>query len=393
MGSRTNVLVDEVPLKELPGFAQWVLEDRQTYGIVPITPYRAESLANNPIAEPHDIGLLVAYVDKRCVGYVELMPVLLESGGAQRKAVVLSTFYVHPDAHGTPVGTMLLIRAISQGYDTFVASINEGAERIYEAMRFKQSGPLVYLRIRIDHGMVLSNALNRLGRWLHHRGLGIFRRLALELIRNTVDPIMRPVVIALLMGPLLHRFWRVRARPVSEVASSDDHRPLVSEGTEQFVRTDDVVNWMIQYPWIAEEPYRELDYAFAYRRELFRFLAFELYHSVTGETLGYAVFSVTKEDGRTILKVLDHRLSDERYLPCVARLALDLAKEWSADVIECASEFNDCLRWSPFFLLIREKPSRRFFIYTRGEAGEGEADDERPTRLVLGMCDGDAPFI
>lgn len=382
-----------VKVGDLPEFARRALANPEQYRILPITPARAESQSRNPVASDEDIALLVAYLGDRCVGYLGLLPVLLGDESGMRKVFSFSTFFVGEDYRTTGAGTILMMKAMSLGHDLFVPSFTEEAGKLYEALRFRKAGPLSYLRIRIDLPLVFSFGLDMLSRALKRKKVHSLASLVdgiRTMVKGSLDYLARPLLIRLLRSPFRRECRSMGFRPVSEVSAAAPPERETISGPPRFVRDHRVVNWMIGRPWITEDRHVELPYAFSYRRDLFRFLPFEIFERQSGEQVGYVVLSVSKEKNRTVVKILDHELTDDQYRSCLLDLAFQQARRWSADIIECGAEFSDSRSRSPLHravMLLRERP---YCMFTRDEKSPFAG---RLEEIRLGFCDGDAPFV
>jgi len=386
------VHLQRVRVGDLPELAHRALQDRARYAIMPITVQRAEAQIRNPAASPDDAGLIVAYLEDRCIGYLGMFPVWLEERGRRTKVLSLSTYFVGPEYRWTGAGVLLLLQALSLGQDLFVAGFTEVAGRIYHGVGFRPVGPVAFLNLRLDAALVLPLLLGRLHHGIGSRGPGWVSRAiegAHRLSRRSVEAALRPLVIRLLLRPLRSSPGALRFRAVESVRSPE-HLAHVeqSRGGSRFVRDDAVVNWMIHHPWITEDPSVRPDYAFSHRRELFRFLPFQLRADASGQDLGYVVLRVSAESQRTVLKILDCVLVDERHRHAVLDLALREALRWSADRIECGEEFGPLLRSSFLHRVLTRREQRRCLVLARGGAS-----GNRLRELEPGICDGDAPFV
>jgi len=384
---------------DLPGLAERVAVEPDRYTVVPITPQRARAHAANPVADGDDVGLLVAFLDDRCVGYLGLLPVALSVDGERRKVLSLSTFYVDPAARRSGAGGLLLMRAVGLELDVFVAGFSEESGKVYAALGFTASEPLTFLTLRLDALLPVSFLLAKVSRTLRLRGLTAPARLAAagrRLAVATLDRALRPFTLALVGRAARRQSSRVVAEPISHVSPE-----LAGRATEtgvRLVRDAEVINWMIDAPWITDEPGPELAYEFSYRRPLFRHLAFELRErserseqaeqAENGEC-GYVVLLVSRNEDGTVIKILDQRAATPGLRAAAVRTALEEAGRFSADVIECGIEHEaQFARSAPFRAVILRK-QRPYMFYTRDPNGPFGA---RSRELERSFCDGEMPF-
>jgi len=385
--------IERVRVGDLPELVRSVESQPDRYRIVPITPHRAEAHARNPASDPDQTGLLVAYLDGRCVGYLGLLPVLLENHGRRVKVDCLSALYVAPEQRHTGAGSLLVLRAMSLGKDLITVGTSEAATRLYLAHGFTRAGPLRCLRIRIEALLGLSYTLGALGRRMEDTGprrLRVVLDASRRLVQGTLDVGLRRLLVRLPRRLLRTSCHDVMARPTSRVERpSERESELASQRMLRFVRDEDTVNWMIAYPWITEDGGRQSNYTFSHHRDLFRFLPYELRRRTPDENLGYIVLSVSSQSGRTTLKILDHVLRDESLRACAFSHALQEARRWSADTLEASVEWWSLVAASPVLRSVAALTDRVYLVYTQNAAGPLGA---QLGELAVGYCDGEAPF-
>ena len=100
--------IKTIKLKHLSGFARQTLSDRKHEETAPISLIRAFAQAKNPLGDPEDAALVVAYDAGRCVGYHGLLPGFLYDGSAFSKVYWLVTFFVNPSYRGKGLGKQLV---------------------------------------------------------------------------------------------------------------------------------------------------------------------------------------------------------------------------------------------------------------------------------------------
>jgi len=387
-----NIRIERITVGRLPEFAQKAAADPGRYHILPITTYRATAHATNPAASPDDIGLIVAYDDDRCIGYLGILPCRLRTGEKIAKMYALTTFYVDPAFRGQNVADDIMAAAIQLDYDLLLSGFTPAAEKYYRKnpQWFTYAGAVPYMRLRLDRLFVISGGFRKLAQV---RALGPFRWLFKSLLflsRRTIDPIVRPLMCRFFCAKAVQRSPKVEARPVDEVRKIDSAKSHLDEsGRPHFYRDENIINWMIEYPWITEEPNVKLNYQFSYRRDRFAFLPYELYDAQNGKPVGYVVFSISTEGDYSTLKILDYTITEETYAPGIFELAMHEASRRMAEVIGpyrfwFYAQTNYRLR------RLTERGERGTFIgpaTNKESAFAGVADE-----LMLDFCDGDIPF-
>jgi hypothetical protein len=86
-----------IKIKDLNHIAIEAKNNEDRYPFLPITEIRALAQMKNPVADKEDIGLILIYYDKKCVGYLGLLPCLLKKGTNVSKVYIFSAFFVDVD--------------------------------------------------------------------------------------------------------------------------------------------------------------------------------------------------------------------------------------------------------------------------------------------------------
>jgi GNAT superfamily N-acetyltransferase len=389
----SGLSIDTVRVADLPRLARDVEAEPARYPVVPITPPRAAAHARNPAADPGQTGLLMASVDGRCVGFLGLLPIVLDDQGRRHAVDCLSTLYVAPEHRHTGAGSLLVLRAMSLGRDLVAVGTSDAATRVLQALGFARGGPLRALKLRIEALMGVSFALGAAGRTIEGtalRGLGRAFDASRRIIERSLDPGLRRLLVRLPRRLLGEAGRDVAIRPTRRVERPPDFAPVGAPVVApRFVRDAAIVNWMIDCPWIDEDGRRPSAYAFSHHRDRFRFLPFEIRRRPTGEYLGDVVYSVSAQEGRTTIKILDHALRDESLRPCVLAHALREAHRWSAGTLEGSEAWWGLVAASPVLRRAALLAERAYLVRPRSGGG---ALQERWRDLAVGYCDGEAPF-
>jgi len=382
-----QIRVDRIPVAKLLEFAQNAEKNEERYAILPIPAIRALAQSKNPEASPDDTGLLVAYSGDKCVGYLGILPCLFHHKGKLSKIYALTTFFVDEAYRGQSVAPMIMANAIGLEKDLLLAGLTPSAEKFYlkNPQWFKPAGSLPYLHI---HLLPWSSLLW----WLKNRlraMRGLFNALFVA-NRRIAEAEGWRFFYRFLRPPACKKCREVGARLVSEIKALEDKTDNKSADEQYYFSRDvDTVNWMIRYPWITENTKAKLNYFFSFQRELFRFLPFELYSKESGKRLGYVVFSITKKKGLTLLKILDHALSEEVHILSIIDLALKEASRWRAELIVASYKLWPHIKtYLPLRLLTR-RYQRGNFIHS---SPKKTVFPEDVSELRLDYCDGDLPY-
>lgn len=115
MRSGAKVRIDKVRTDDLLEYARrFSAPDYR--GLCPVTPQRALAHAHNPLADPGDIALLVAYRGDEVIGYLGIVPGAWAGDGEAGKVYWLTALYVAP-RHARTVGALIVLQAMKLGYD------------------------------------------------------------------------------------------------------------------------------------------------------------------------------------------------------------------------------------------------------------------------------------
>ncbi|TKJ37924.1 hypothetical protein CEE37_13245 [candidate division LCP-89 bacterium B3_LCP] len=384
--SKLKISVERIHLNNLVAFAEKAENDPHHYGALPITQVRAAAQEKNPSASPDDISLIVAYHENKCIGYLGILPCQLECHGDLQKIYALTTFYVVEEYRKTCAALAIMQDAIALNYDFLLAGFTPSAERFYRRHDewFDYIGVLPYNRIhlyptvsllwmlkeRLPFLSIITNALQILNSLAGSLG---FRFLTYYMIR----PSQRNRCADL-------DFRKIeRIEEVAGVAQRSK-----SENRPKFYRGESIINWMIQHPWINERSGEPSSYEFSHYRDLFRFLAYEIFNNATEKQVGYMILSVSRKNELTVMKILDFEFEDDVHLECILNLTLREAYRWKVDIIDGPADFWGIINSHKLLKLIAQRKQRGYFIHRSSNS----AFSDDPQDLILNFCDGDTAF-
>ncbi|MCJ7701875.1 MAG: GNAT family N-acetyltransferase, partial [Anaerolineales bacterium] len=309
--------IEHIKVQQLPAFAERVIRTAQPGQFVPISMQRAVAHAQNPYADPDDVGLLVAIdEDDEVVGYFGIMPMLLRVGDTHHKTHWFTTWSVSSKVRGRGVGSMLMKEALTLNLDfLIVGSVH--ARRVCQRYGFWERDPLKYYWLQ-PSGMGNLNPLTavlRLARKTAHL-LKLDREIAItnagtRWLERTLSPLTKPIFYPLLTAKLAPLFKEFNYREVPQIGEQwveIKNRPHV-----ELHRGPQAVNWMLNYPWIVENGQsqtEDLDYYFSDARPLYRLVALEVTDPKDGTYLGFVVFSISQKASGIALKTLDFCFGD-----------------------------------------------------------------------------------
>lgn len=393
--TENDIRIEHIPVGELDAFADQVISAAGPGQFVPISMQRAIAHANNPYADPGDIGLLAAIdADEEVVGYFGILPMLLRVGDQTFKTHWFTTWSVSAKVRGRGVGSLLMKEALTLGKDfLIVGSVH--ARRVCKKYGFWERPPLTYywidpsgmgslnpliwvLRLtrKFTHLLKIDQTVkvtNKATRWLDRVLSPLTKRLFYPLMSRAMDGWLREIKI----------------REVDQIRP-DLPAPKIRPHTELY-RGIEAVNWMLKYPWIVahgESRTEGMDYYFSDTRPLYRLIALEISDSGGGD-LGFVVFSISKKPSGIALKTLDFRFYDPAKYPVILALAVRYARQYQADTIEVPVEVASGLGSTLLAKLLLVKKTRIYQCYPK-------ADDSPLAKawqeIELHLYDGDMAF-
>ena len=387
--------IEHIKVKQLPEFAGQVIRKAQPGQFIPISMQRAVAHAQNPYADPGDVGLLVAIdEDDEVVGYFGIMPMLLRVGDTCHKTHWFTTWSVSSKVRGRGVGSWLMKEALTLKKDfLIVGSVH--ARRVCRKYGFWERDPLKYYWLD-PSGMGSLNPLTALLR-LARKAAQIIKIGQEIVIANagtrwldrTFSPLFKQIFYPLLTAKLAPHFKEFKYREVTKIR---EHTFELNRPEVELHRGPEAVNWMLSYPWIVEKGQsqtEDLDYYFSDARPLYRLVALEITDPQEGTYLGFAVFSISRKAGGVALKTLDFRFGDPAHYPFILALAVRYGRRYRADTLEIPEEVAASFGKSILGKLLLQEKRRIYQCYPQSENSPlaGAWQD-----ICLHLYDGDMAF-
>jgi hypothetical protein len=305
---------------------------------------RAMAHARNPYAAKDDVALMVAIdSDEEVVGYFGILPLLLREGKDYHKVHWFTTWNVSAKVRGRGLGGELMAEALNLGHDfLIVGSVH--ARRVCQKYGFWERDPLVYYWLD-PSGMTQLNPLV----WMRRGYRKLLRLLRIKKPVKITSPLSDALAKA--AAPLTRGIFSPRlARLEAKLSAGFQFREVEQIHTEPAVpphrpeielhRGVDAVNWMLAYPWVVESGQsvtEKMDYYFSDTRSIYRQIAVEVY-DLEDDYLGFAVFAVSQQGEKTVLKTRDFRIKQPSYERAVLALALHYGRAYNAVTIEFPAE-------------------------------------------------------
>lgn len=364
--------IKTVKLEYLSEFASQTLSDQKYKETAPISLIRAFAQTRNPLGDPEDAALVVAYDAGKCVGYHGLLPGYLHDGSSFSKVYWLVTFFVKPSYRGKGLGKQLVEEIQKAGVDLVTTGITKGAEGVYRAAGFKQLGELAYRQLRLERMPFLNSFHQGKDTWIYRLTKRILYSLVLRRTRSIEEKLKYKMVEQL--NPQL----------ISQ-ANLHSSYPVFSRDVQ-------TVNWMLAHRWVVSSNEAQKDvenYFFSRVREIFKIIALEIYSAKENVYKGFIVLSVSRKKGKTVIKILDFYFHEPNDYPIGSYLGLKFAKAYLADRLEYPAQLSDYYQRQPLLKgLIKNK--KRLYLYYPGSADSPLA--VKASKIEMNYCDGDTGF-
>jgi len=377
--------IEPIRAKDLYNFIRSYAAEPEGQLISPISVYRAQAQANNPYANEEDVGLLVAYAGKMCVGYQGLFPGLLRAKCGETKVYWCTAAYVLPEFRKRMVAIQLIKKILSLQKDIVVTGFDGVVGSVFTGMHFRELPPLNYLRVRLERLNLPARVMGRLSQSaalapLFPNKVGDTSGRPFWL-RDGIKTAYYKLATGALVRPNGER-WR-EAGP-SENAFVSDTEAKKSEAF--FKRGPEIIRWMLGYPWIKTRSVTTPPFYFSEACPEFRYACFV--STDTSKEPSFAVLSLCHENGIARIKLLDYDEREEKRGEIFA-LVLREAAKFRADEIELPAEMEFEAKKLRFSSAILEHQKRRYLYHT--------FSPESPlataiANLRLNYCDGDCAF-
>lgn len=389
-----EIEIKHIRVSELYQFAQDTIEASEPGDFIPITLHRALAMFKNPYATGDEVAMLVAYTGTTIIGYFGIMTVKIQHAGELHRAQWFTTWMVASGFTGRGVGSMLMQAALDLEQDYFIVG-SKPARRVCDKFGFERLPPYEFtvidfrLATRFNPVTLLlrgvRKAVDVIGVKLNITRLN---RIAALVFERFIGPLIRPILYALALANAKKELSTFTYQMTERVRSAKPERGLDTERTSLY-RGDQVVNWMLAYPWVlkpGESESEALDFFFSDTRKDFEIFAREVN---TDEYRGYVAFQFSVIGDTPILKVLDVVLKTGFDYGFVLPLALEIAKQMHTDLIEIPSEYTTVLERGMLGKMILTKKQHICQVHPHSENSPlGRAWRD----LELSIVDGDTAF-
>ena len=388
-----QIKIEKIKLKDICNFAQKALSLPPYQVVVPISMRRALSQAKNPYGRPDDIALLVAFSADRCVGYHGLLPGLFNQGDRLNRVHWATAFYVSPEFRGRKIGRRLLEEIKNLKLDFIVTQMTESAERAYRNTGYKDIGSLTYFQLRADRLDIPATLFGTAGPGLDK----ITRRPkpltgGLKRMRHAIYRGVKSVFYSIAIKDQRHLEQRFKWTVVDRIDESCRRPDTGHSNLPSFFKGIEAVNWMLQNPWVVSKNPGEKktqNYYFSETRDIFKYMAIEIYRLEDRRPDGFMVLSVSHKKEKTRIKLLDFHLQNEKDPGIVGYPLLKYAKKFLADRIEYPDYLAAYFQSLPWTKKLIKRQTRQYLFHSCSNASPLAVSRGK---ILFDYCDGDTAF-
>lgn len=288
-----------VAVRALAGFADECARHYPGIGLLPIARHRALAQSLNPLAQPDDAALVVARQGTKIVGYLGLVPGALNTPSGRAPISYLSTWLVADEARGSGVGPGLVAQAMK-----LVDLVGTGSSRLAIA-RFLKMG---FVSPILEH---------------HRLNCGVFNVVGAR--NEAVSRVLQPAARFAFFAGARSRLTCSPGLPVDAAVVAAPYA---------FDRPMSVLRWMMSHPWVlpvSAQRSPDEHYRFSSYRDSFDYRPISIFRD--GICVGWAIYSVSRNRGKTTIKLLDHVLPAELFSD-FGDLMVERAAAGGADAME-----------------------------------------------------------
>jgi len=381
-----------IKAKDLHLFALDYAKTKDPEAIDVISIQRALAQSNNPLADENDIGLMLAYVDGKCVGYQGIMPGCLYIDGRTEKILWPTTVFISAEYRGRSIHSRLISEALSLNKPLVITGMGQMSAPIVLHLGFKPMNKAEYLevdfrKLSVAPIRVSDKILNRL--FSFFRGKAASQKDSSNLLYSGLKAVAYSVMVGKRIRSILDD---IDYSEVNAIDESMESRILPKDGT--FYHSLSWINWMLKYKWVLsknEAKEAPSNYFFSNIRDEFHYIAIEINSFKNQECNSFLILSVSRDKGTVKMKVLDYIHENEWNGSIVSALVMRYAKNYHADIIEASKELIGYFNLGFFGRrLISLKDT--LFVYSIPNRNSG-INEEEFINVTPRFFDGDIAFV
>lgn len=378
-----------ISIRELLDFQKsWAHES-----CAPINYRRAIAHVNNPFASMDDVALIIAVKNGECIGYLGLLPGILQDSQASHPVSFGTTFFVAPEFRRYGVALKLIGELKRLGKDVLIAGLSDDAAAIYRAIRWKQLPGFSVCEIAFSKWDLGSTPLRAVRKLLKLVGIRIaWLDSAIKSIDNAFNSLMQRWAYRGVKQRALRNVVGFEIVEVPRVIEEEFDGLSIEPEEVRFLRNAKLVNWMLDFQWrdrVGQHEEIIESYRFSGLCQKFQFVTVRIRDSEGQKCVAYVILSCCVRDGVTTLKVLDVKRGGGDLRRLIGGVICLYASRFDADRIELSDECRETvLECFPSSCRVVRRDRQNFFYAVTADSVLNSCGD----RIVFSYCDGDRGF-
>lgn len=383
-----KIRIKMIKIGDLVEFTENYNKNKTPEDLAVISNQRAIAGANNPFADIDDIGLILAYLGNRCVGYLGMMPGIVKYKGTYEKMYFPTTWLVSDIVRGRSVGSLLMKAALSLDKALIITGFNNNTRNACLFLGFEYIKTLHYSQLdfqKCDVRLIrffdkFFTKFKKTDKSFKQRNDQSLYNYCKRIIYSRISK-----KTSVMLEGISCREVEIINYESKESNNSEDYR---------FYRGIKAANWMLKYPWVKskDQSLKETGtkYFFSEVREVFYNVALEIFSNEKNKILGYMVLSISQDGGFTMVKLLDHELSYHKKNEILLALVIKYASDVLADKVDITNEVAQPLLTDVMVKshLLRKK--ERPYLFNMSDMTCKIARVMK--NINPDYCDGDMPF-
>jgi hypothetical protein len=260
-------------------------------------------------------------------------------------------------------------------------------------MGFKQLGELPYIRLQIEKIHFLDFFIKNISESMENNKnkLSKFNTIS-NIVTNWRYNVTKKIFYRALARQPHITAKQFKTKLVDQIRDEYQNLINIQSNRPRFFRGAETLNWMLQDRWIVskqEEENEVENYYFSKARDVFKYVALEIYSADEKYFKGFMILSISSKRSKTSIKILDFYFHDPADYDIAAYLGLTYAKKFFADRIEFPEHLADFFK-NRLFLKRWVKKKKRLYLFLPNS-------DESPLAVSAGKtnlnyCDSDIAF-
>ncbi|HMO18063.1 MAG TPA: hypothetical protein PKA63_07500 [Oligoflexia bacterium] len=369
-------------------------------GLIPIDRHRARQLVKNPLAANTDYALVIAFDSKnKCVGYMGLIPGVININGSNRKIAWTSTGKISKNRNASYLG----MEFAKSYYDTIISTgNNEISKRFYRRHNFNE------VKINLSrnfHAFLIDPFLLsikiitlirlKLSKHKSEKSSSLTQKILL-----TISAKYRNILAGLIKLPSSEVIINQSSTLSREISTY-----LTLKRKYSFSHSNHSLEWIVNNPWFLSLPIREIynkseitnendtlsindiekKYAFNSLSKKIKYKVISL-KDKNGEILAGLVCSFSEDNEKIILKILDYNASSIKAKKYLGYIIIRNFLQSNASIFTFPKDFINDLGFLSFVLKLSIANYNDYFFWSNDETFLDNIQN-----LSFSMLDGDSP--